>query len=94
MSWHPTPKDDGWKLCHLAMVGKRVLLGGDWCQHVVRRIGEEFGVSKEVFVSHVRRTVLPSPVVSLDAGEIVWTIVVAGGNIAIPLAVLAGIVRP
>lgn len=31
-------------------------------------------------MSHVRRTVLPSPVVSLDAAEIVWTIVVAGGT--------------
>jgi 2-C-methyl-D-erythritol 4-phosphate cytidylyltransferase len=54
--------------------------GGNRCQHVVRRIGEEFGVSKEVFVSHVRRTVLPSPVVSPHAAENVWTIVVAGGS--------------
>jgi 2-C-methyl-D-erythritol 4-phosphate cytidylyltransferase len=37
-------------------------------------------MSKEVFVSHVRRTVLPSPVVSPHAAENVWTIVVAGGT--------------
>ena len=54
--------------------------GGDGYQHLVRRIGEEFGLGKEVFVSHVSRTVLPSPVVSLPAAEIVWTIVVAGGT--------------
>lgn len=54
--------------------------GSDRCQHLVRRIGEEFGLGKEVFVSHVRRTVLPSPVVSLHAAENVWTIVVAGGT--------------
>ena len=54
--------------------------GCDGCQHLVRRIGEEFSLGKEVFVSHVSRTVLPSPVVSLPAAEIVWTIVVAGGT--------------
>jgi 2-C-methyl-D-erythritol 4-phosphate cytidylyltransferase len=37
-------------------------------------------MGKEVFVSHVSRTVLPSPVVSLPAAEIVWTVVVAGGT--------------
>jgi 2-C-methyl-D-erythritol 4-phosphate cytidylyltransferase len=37
-------------------------------------------VDKEVFVSHVRRTVLPSPVVSPPAAENVWTIVVAAGT--------------
>lgn len=31
-------------------------------------------------MSHVRRTVLPSPVVSLNETENVWTIVVAGGT--------------
>lgn len=31
-------------------------------------------------MSHVRRTVLPSPVVSLNETENVWTIVVAGGS--------------
>ena len=38
MNWHPTPTGDGWKQAHLAMVerlGKRVLLGCDWCQHHV-----------------------------------------------------------
>jgi 2-C-methyl-D-erythritol 4-phosphate cytidylyltransferase len=46
----------------------------------MRCFGEEFGLGKEVFVSHVGRTVLPSPVVSPHAAENVWTIVVAGGT--------------
>jgi 2-C-methyl-D-erythritol 4-phosphate cytidylyltransferase len=54
--------------------------GGNRSQHLVRRIGEEFGLGKEIFVSHVSRTVLPSPVVPLPAAENVWTIVVAGGT--------------
>jgi molybdopterin-guanine dinucleotide biosynthesis protein A len=54
--------------------------GGDGAQYVEGGVGEEFGLGKKVFVSHARRTVLPSPGVSLATAEIVWTIVVAGGS--------------
>jgi 2-C-methyl-D-erythritol 4-phosphate cytidylyltransferase len=57
-----------------------VTRSGDVAQHIERGLGEEFGLRKKVFVSHARRTVLPSPVVPLAAAEIVWTVVVAGGS--------------
>jgi 2-C-methyl-D-erythritol 4-phosphate cytidylyltransferase len=54
--------------------------GGNGAEDIEWGVGEEFGLREKIFVSHARRTVLPSPVVPLAAAEIVWTIVVAGGS--------------
>src|SRR4051794_645783 len=84
----PAAQDEVQRVGDVALVEQdvpsdQVLLvtgSGDGGEHIEWGLGEEFGLRKKIFVSHARRTVLPSPVVPLAAAEIVWTIVVAGGS--------------